>query len=291
MSGILLALLASLVLTLADSGKKKLGQTTGIWFVIWVTVSCGALCSLVFLIADGFDFHLSWPALRILLACTALQIICEIAFIISVSSSDFSLAMPFSAFGPVFGTILAFFLFGEQPAPWALAGSAMVVAGSWFLLAPPPGTAVQMRRSRFSMLLSKGPLAMLVVCACFAGIANLQKLGADMTTPGRFVCLMILLDGLFFNFLMAFRREKVFDSLRNHLSLSIVTSVMWSFGLAMLYASFSYTLIAYAASSKQAGVLLSLPAGYYFFGEKMARRRLLPAIIILAGAVLVVLKA
>jgi len=113
--GILLAILAALVQSIGDIGKKRISQIYHPFLVNWIPISIGLILNFTYLFIVGFP-EVNWPDfLSCLLLAVILLVIIEIRFVKALTSGDLSLVMPFGSFIPVINSLYAWVLLGEEP--------------------------------------------------------------------------------------------------------------------------------------------------------------------------------
>lgn len=109
------------------------------------------------------------------LVSVVLNIVANVWFVMAIKISPLSLTIPMLSFTPVFTTLLADLLLGEEPGPYQVLGIVLVVVGALALnLRPEPGGTVSALLRK--MLHEKGPLLMLGVALLWSLTPPLDKL-------------------------------------------------------------------------------------------------------------------
>jgi drug/metabolite transporter (DMT)-like permease len=109
------------------------------------------------------------------LTSVAINIVANVWFVMAIKVSPLSLTIPMLSFTPVFTTLLADLMLGEEPGSYQVLGIALVVVGALALnLRPEPGGTFGDLLRR--MLHEKGPLLMLGVALLWSLTPPLDKL-------------------------------------------------------------------------------------------------------------------
>ncbi|MCB0310096.1 MAG: EamA family transporter, partial [Bdellovibrionales bacterium] len=129
MNGIFLAVVATIILSCGDAGKKLLVHRFDKYFVIWITCTIGLVINFGYISIVGLS-AINWPEILFpLCIAAACGMLGEILFMLAVRNGEFSVIMPLGAFSPIFSTVLAFLIFGEMPSSPACAGILLTVIG------------------------------------------------------------------------------------------------------------------------------------------------------------------
>lgn len=290
MTGILLAILAAILITIGDAGKKRLTQLyTNQFCVIWSTVFITGIVNLLYLSVTGFpdvDWKLFWMCY---LPCLCLIITAEVTFILSIRDSDFSLVVPFKSFAPVFALIIAFFYLEEVPTNEALIGVLIICLG---------GYLINLDRTKPNYLLAPfkaviedpGPRYMLFGTFIFALISNLMKVGGLASSPIFFFTATLLGQVLIFTiYFYSIGVLPASDLIRNPKH-SLLTALPWGIGLNCIYLSYRYTYVGYAVAILQVQLVLAVLVGYFYFKEKTIVKRLGACALMISGVLLIIFK-
>ena len=287
MFGIFLAALSSIILATADAGKKELAKSFSPFQVGWITLTSALICNTLFLYVSG---GLVLPKVEyfylVTFTCALAAVVGEVAFITAVTTSDFSLVIPISAFSPVFASLLSAIFLRELPSGYAVLGVVIVACGSYLLgLDSKPG---QSKLAPVKLLFTKGPLCMLLSTSCFAVIATLQKfLSRDVDSILAFTAVMFVC-AVSFTIVLLWKGKKLLEPVIARPALSLSMGVCWAVGMTMLYVSIGFTPMAVATSVSRLGMLYAVLLGYLFFDEKDISQRLLAGAVMILGVLLVI---
>jgi len=284
----LLAVVAALGFTSLDILRKILGKHYSSINIV-IGMSAGAVPFFLFLAAmEGFPAQWPFP----LLACLEIFTFtaASILYVQAVKMSPLSLTIPYLGLTPVFSMIISLFLIQEIPDKTGLAGIFLVVVGA---------VTIQWDRNiSFSELLKApfiepGSKRMILVALLFGLGTVLDKISISYSSEimvalaltGGSTLVMVLYQ------LLVNRRD-----LRNLIERGghrdpFFYAAALVCGVAMAAQFFAYQglLVSYVEAIKRAGGLASALIGILFFQEGHAWTRLPSAVLIMAGAVLILI--
>ena len=253
--------------------------------VIWLPVTFGLLMNLAYLSITGFP-DTDWNALLYpIIICGIIAILSEILFVVGIRTNEFSIGMPLLAFIPVFALIFAYLFYGEIPAREAGVGIALVVLGAYILGMEPPLKLKKIFQPLVMLTSSNGPRTMLAAAITGALIFVVQRSGVKHSSPVFFFTILIFIEWIFFGIVILKKRQKL--PKKKDFPLVAMTGIAWGLGLTLVYASYHYTLAAYAASIMQLNILISIPVGFIFFREGAFKQRITAVSVMLLGAAIV----
>ncbi len=290
MLGFALALVGTILLSLADTGKKKLTHLIDGVAVVWLTVCACLICSGIHVWIQGIP-TISWPiVLACLLPCLAATFSSELLFIEAIKISDLSLSIPLCAFGPIFSLVLGFVLLDESPSAVGLLGVGLTTLGAYVLFFE-PGSGGNWLTPIRAAISQRGPRYILLTAILFPITAIFQKIGSRHSSPEFFFMLLMVSLFVTLGATVLLSRSSPVKALRVTPLLTLGTSLAWGLGLLALFLSFNLTFVAYALAIKQIGVLLSVVLGFLFFREPFFVKRLTAGGIMVTGVLLVVLQS
>ena len=235
---------------------------------------------------------LSWDFWWNICVSAGLCVMGNALIVLALQKSDLSVLGPINAYKSVVSLIPGFILLGEFPAPLGLAGIAMIVAGSYFL--------VDQRRdeagaSGLRRLLSdqgiQFRIAALVCSAVEAVFLKRAILASSWFVTFAYWSLLGLAISLAvipiaIGITRAFQSLQLLNKHRYVLAMLFATT-----GLMQL--STNYVLqampVGYALALFQTSTIVSVVLGYHLFQEQHFLRRLIGSVIMVTGAVLVIL--
>lgn len=205
----------------------------------------------------------------------------------ALQKGDLSVLGPINAYKSVVGIIVGSFLLGEQPNVWGLAGTALIIWGSYFVL----GTAT----GRFSWSLLKRPeiqyrLWALVLTAIEAVFIKRVILASAVNIAFVSWCWF----GALFSFLLLqlYKQQltPTYTRITKH-HVSFYGALLLCIGTMQLSTNyvFDHMPVGYALALFQLSAAVSVWLGYRFFREQNLRKKLLGAAIMILGSVLIIL--
>ncbi|MEI7844319.1 MAG: DMT family transporter [Chloroflexota bacterium] len=269
--------------------KKLTSRSTDPLFVILVThilLSLTILPVLYFLypiqLSGDFWFNIS--------VCAVLAIAGNTLIVAALQSTDLSVLGPINAYKSIVSMLLGMLMLGEFPTLLGVVGMLMILSGSYFVIEKEAGTSNKNFLGQF--LSNKGIQLRFAALIFSATEAIFLKKALLLSSPLiTFVFWCILGVPIAALAVSVGRRGKIQEQLANlrqkasgFALLTLTTGLMQ---LSTLY-TFGVLQVGYSLALFQTSTLLSVLFGYHFFQEKNIMRRLLGALIMILGAVLIV---
>ncbi len=306
LTGLLFGLWSSICWAALDTSRKKLAQHTSALRSVMVLmgmntpiliplVIAGALWSssapsnalfdaaLHPLPSMGLDYLWRWGGSLLL------NIVANLLFMAAVRRSPLSLTIPYLAFTPAFTAILSLIIYQEVPSAWGWAGIFTIVLGAFFLNSGAGGPMAVIR----ALWRERGSVYMVIVAMLWSITPMFDKDAARLTNPVWHTTM--LNTGLFLAYLLILmvRREplrEVVRELRVIPGWVILSGAASAFAMTAQLAAYKFVEIAYVETLKRAvGVLAAMGIGYFVFHEGDIRRRLVGAVVMLAGVAMILL--
>ncbi len=227
----------------------------------------------------------------------------------SLQRTDLSIFGPLNSYKPIVGMLLGWWILAEVPTPLGLVGMAIVLAGSLLLAGRGKVMDQAANQRRYILGLEhRGVRDRLIAVALTAAASVFLKLGieqVDATTSLAVWSFLSWLLAVMWLLIQAavrgFRHASLppekrqrKSTLRRTLRLCLAREPML-IALSMLLmqgatiAVFQRVAVGYALAFFQLGSLLSVYLGHRLFGEADFFRRLLAAIVMVVGAILIML--
>lgn len=285
---LVLAISAALGFTALDVFRKVLGKR---YSSINIVIGMSAGAAPVFAVLgfmEGFPFQWPFP----LLACLEILTFsfASILYVQAIKLSPLSLTIPYLGLTPVFSMLISLFLLNETPDHCGLIGIFLVVIGA---------VTIQWDKDRsFSDLLKApfiepGSKRMILVALLFGLGTALDKISISYSSE---IMVALALTGGSAGILILYQVSWNRKDLKNlHENRWYRDPLLYGAalvcGIAMASQFFAYQgmLVSYVEAIKRTGGLISTLAGIFFFREGHAWSRLPSAMLILAGAVLIML--
>ena len=288
MSWIIFSLLTALFEALKDVLGKKSLETCSEYIVAWALrlFAIPFLLPLLFLIdpgtiQDGTRFGLA------LLAGGTFNIITTILYMKAIKASDLSITAPMLTFTPLFLLLTSPILLGEFPPLSGILGILLIVSGSYLL---------HLKESKKGLLApfkalitEKGPRLMLVVALIWSVNANVDKIGIQSSSiviwPIAIYTFVIIgmIPVIWF-----FSRDDISQLWKNKKTL-FPMGFIDSLKALCQSAALQLALVAYVISIKRTSAILCVLFGVLFFKERGLKERLVGAVVMVLGVLLITL--
>jgi drug/metabolite transporter (DMT)-like permease len=225
--------------------------------------------------------------LKAVAICAVLNVIGAICFFASLRLTDLSLATPMLALTPVFLTLNSYIILGERPSLIGFIGILSVVLGVFFINIPKNSN--KFLHAFHSIKNNKGILLMLFVALVWSFSIPYDKM-ATLSSDFLFApAWTALFCGIFFTIYAVLKFKNTVPRLyKNALKGSLLIGLASFIGTAFTNLSYYYALTAYVISVKRLSVLFGVLLGIYLFKEQESKKRIIGAIIAIAGVVLIV---
>lgn len=282
----LLAITAALGFTALDVFRKVLGKRYSSINIV-IGMSAGAVP--VFLVLAALEgFPASWPFP--LLACLEIFTFtaASILYVQAVKISPLSLTIPYLGLTPVFSMIISLFLINEMPDLSGMSGIFLVVIGAVTIQWDKNLSFAELLKAPFT---EPGSKRMILVALLFGLGTVLDKISISYSSE---IMVALALTGGSTAVLVLYQavlNRKDLENLKENRWFRdpLLYGAALVCGIAMAAQFFAYQelLVSYVEAIKRAGGVASALAGILFFKEGHAWTRLPSAVLILAGAALI----
>jgi drug/metabolite transporter (DMT)-like permease len=230
--------------------------------------------------------------------------------VVALQRSDLSLVAPLTSLTPLFMLVTGAIVLGEVPGPAGMAGVAIIVAGAYLLALPGRGPSPLGPLGPFRALLDDpGARAMLLVAFLYSISATYDKVGAQASSPlfwaaAVHAVVTLILAPLALRRLAArspgppptplnqraqSRPAHPSDGANLPIATILLAGAFATMIAAAQMTAILLTLAAYVIAIKRTSTLFGVALGHAFFGEMNARHRMLGALVMLVGFLLVTL--
>lgn len=280
------AFLTALFTSLKDVFSKKGVKETDEYVIAWALrfFTLPFLLPLLFLIEIpklGSQFLLA------LIISGGLNVVTTILYVKAIKVSDISITIPIIAFTPVFLLIVSPVILGEFPNMWGFIGVILIVLGSYVL-------KINKKSEGYltpfkSLFKETGPKLMLIVAFIWSITSSYDKIGVLNSSSIFWAIIINVFIAIILTPIMIYKsRDKVkqiYFNIKFLLPIGFFGSLMSIFQMI----AFKLTLVTYVISIKRASIILSVIFGFLIFKEKNIKKRLLGAIIMVIGIILITL--
>jgi len=194
------------------------------------------------------------------------------------SRGDLSVVYPLSrGTGPVFTVIGAVLLLGERPAPLALAGVALIVAGV-IIISVPRDIHIKHAAPSIAFALATG--------VCIATYTLWDKHAVDDVPPvlyglGIDIARMVVLVPVLLA--SASVRSDALDSWNAHRRATLIVGALTPAAYLLVLVAFTLAPVSYVAPAREVSILFGAAMGLRLMGESYPAQRIAGAIAILGG--------
>lgn len=199
--------------------------------------------------------------------------------------TDISLAHPMISFTPAFTLLTSLFILQEFPALLGIVGILLLVAGAYVLNISPPYRLLDPLRHIFS---NKGAVYMLMVAFLSSITLNFDKLAVLNSDPFFSGAVINLLLGGFFALLSFNQVPNARQIYRHYLPQLLLLGTILSVIVITIHTALTMQIVPYVISIKRFSILFSVIGGQVFFHERQGKYRILGALIMIGGVVLII---
>lgn len=221
-----------------------------------------------------------------LLATSALNTITSILFVKAIKDSSLSLTLPIVTLTPLFLLITSPLLIGEFPKPLGVLGILSTVVGAYIL------NLTQKVHGVFEPILSiykeRGSRLMLIVALIWSVTSNIDKIAVKNSNPLLFSLASTVLILFFLTVVLKVKKtsfETIFKSSRILAPIGIASGLSTAFQMIAI----SLTLVPNVITVKRTSAIFGIAWGKLFFKEENIKERLIGAVIMVLGVVLILL--
>jgi len=247
---------------------------------LWWGYLLGGLAFAPWMIGRSFPSSEVWFWLLI---SVLVEIIYLVLLSISYQKTDLSLIYPIGrGSAPVFITLWSVLLLGEKPGYAGLFGIFLIIIGVGLVSYQ---TSVKVNRS----VLKHGLLFGLMIgwtISCYTMIDGAQ---AKRTDPIMYSWLVLTLMPIVSTPLLLTRYplKSITDSIRQHPWRIILIGVLTFLAYSVALVAYSFSYISYAGSIREVGIVFVAIGGWLIFKERLAWQRLVGALTVFAGILVI----
>jgi uncharacterized membrane protein len=277
---ILPALIGALTHTALDIGAKSLLKEYDIWWVASLPYLIGGSLLLFITMITGIPriYEGFFPALTL---TVCLNIFGTYLYYQAIYRSDLSTTVPMLAFTPVFLILSGSVILHETPSIMGVIGIISVILGSILVNTPSITNITRKRKFRAS-----GPIIMFFVAILFSITTTFDKLTVLNSNPIFASATTLLILGMIFLILhQIYGSQEPMTKRSSLLFMGVGLSIALS--SASICIAYTTAIVAYVIPIKRFSILFSVIAGGFFFNEPAFGMRLIGAMIMAFGAILI----
>jgi drug/metabolite transporter (DMT)-like permease len=284
-----LSLLSAFSLATSDALTKKIITHENEYVIAWYRIVFTLPVLYAVMVLSGPLPRIDGPFLAAFSIALPLEIVAILLYYKALRVSPLSLSLPFLSFTPVFLVVWSFVLLGQPVSPKGAAGIALIGLGGYTLnlSALRTGFLEPIR----AVVRERGSLYMLIIALIYSVTASLGKIGVDHTSPSFFGFFYFLALAVFLLPIMAGKsgKGKFGGQLRNNFRVALLPAFFDAVATVSYFYAISMVNVAYMIAVKRTSLLISAVYGFLLFRERNIRERLIGAVLMFAGFVVVVI--
>lgn len=252
-------------------------------FMWWGTIVGGVCFSAILLTGPALPARI-WPYI---LASSAMEAIYYITLTWAYSSGDFSLTYPLArGAAPALLALWATLFLSQPPRAGGLLGLAILIGGLIVV-----GSAnIWTRKSRTSLSV-KGIVAALITALCISLYSVVDGAAVKIVSPVQYIIMIYLLSSLFFA-PMVFARfggREVLREWRVNWKQIVLVGVAMLVTYLLVLQVYTMAPVSYAGAVREVSIVFGAIIGWRWLGEKFGKVRVLGAILIFIGILVIAL--
>lgn len=251
----------------------------------WCALLVGATCFTP-LLTQVASFPLSiWPYV---IFSAIFEATYYFVLIRAYQNGDFSLVYPMArGSAPVLLTIWAILFLGERPRPYGLIGIGLLVLGLVIVGGKSWWTLRSLRKT--SALSSSGLVLALGVACCISIYSAIDGAAVHRVAPLPYTVLVIALSGLLLTpaVLLRYGGQAIIAECRANWPRIILVGILSLLSYMLVLLSYSIAQVSYAGSIREISVVFAAFLGWRLLGEDFGVIRVIGAIFIFAGILVI----
>lgn len=205
----------------------------------------------------------------------------------AIKTSDLSIISPISGLSPVLVLLSSSLIVGEIPSVLGLIGVMATTVGIYVL-------KIHEASSGFSepfraVLREPGAKYMIAMLLIYAVAAPIDKIGVEASSPVFYTLLLHVGQLTLLTPIMIYKNRDWRNSIRRNKREIIAIGGLSGLSSIAQMTALTYTLVVYVISIKRSGILLSVIAGHFIYGEENMKERIAGSLIILLGLSMIAL--
>jgi drug/metabolite transporter (DMT)-like permease len=250
----------------------------------WWALIIGLVCFSPFLLQVRFFPASVWPYI---LSSALTEAVYYFVLLRAYQYGDFSLVYPMArGAAPALLTLWAVLFLGERPVVQGLLGIGLLIGG----LIVVGSTTWWQQRKTSSLASSALGLALATAC-CVSIYSAIDGAAVRQVAPLPYTVLVIGLTAVFIAPLIVLRygKQALLAEVRSNWLLITIAGIL-SFSTYMLVLlAYSFSLVSYGGAVREISVVIAAFVGWRWLGEGFGRARLLGALLIFVGIVVIAL--
>jgi len=258
-----------------------LKQADDKFLAVWIASALSGLFIIPALPFVGLPAQSTW-------GFVAISVLTETVYLFALSqayhSADFSIVYPTArGTAPLFIAIWSSIFFSEQLTAWGLIGLALIIIG---LLTIGITTLIQ---SNGAYLQVKGIALALLTALCISIYTTVDGHAVKHTAPLAYGLMIFLLMPLAISpyVIKSYRWQKIQQAWSLNQKTLIIIAIIFVVAYSLALFAYSLSPVSYAGAIREVSVVIGALAGWKFLGEKLGLPRVLGALIIFTGILII----
>ena len=254
------------------------------FIVTWWSTLFSSVCLLPLAAFSQMPERSIWPFL-LASACT------EVVYMATLASaynlSDFSLVYPVArGAAPAFLALWAVLFLDERPGGLGLVGLALIVAGLGIV-----GSREWLRRRSQTRIQQRGLYLALGVALLISIYSTIDGAAVQRTDPTIYTALMLGLTGILFTPFALWRSDwqTSLQVGKRHWRRILVIGAFGLLAYALVLNAYAIAAVSYAGAIREVSIVFGALAGWKLLGEELGRQRVVGAMVIFSGILLIAL--
>ncbi|MBU0597449.1 DMT family transporter [Patescibacteria group bacterium] len=280
----LFSIVTALAVAAQDVVSKRGLRHTNEYLIAWASRFFALILLLPLLLIDGIP-QIGDQFVLALVVSGILNVIVTILYLKAIKHSPLSLASPMLTMTPLFLLITSPLIIGELPGWLGIGGIVFIVVGSYFL-------NIKKIQSGFlgpfkALFKEKGVRYMLGVAAIWSITANFDKIGIQNSSVIFWPVAAYLVVAAILTPIMLVKARKDLYQIKERIGTILPIGLLWGVMIIFQMAAVNLTLVVYVISIKRTSAIFSVLGGILFFREKGLKERLLGAMFMMIGVILI----
>ncbi|MBU0732435.1 DMT family transporter [Patescibacteria group bacterium] len=285
--GFLAIAIGAFLFSLVDVGRKKLITKRNTYITIWGVFLCSLPLLIILSIIFGFPESIGWLFWPLVLIVIAAISVGEVFLYKAIKYSDLSDVIPFTAFTPAFLILTSWIILGELPNLWGALGISITVLGAWI------HNMKDLKKGWLAPLTHiyrhKGERYIIFIGLIWSVTGPLAKLAIFESSELFFTLVFCTGLALVFTVIVLLKyRDKIKEQFLKHIWKFLIVGSLWAMAAWLEMIAMAKLLVPYVGAIKQTRSLYSTIWGKVIFKEKNIKPRLVGAVVMVIGAILIV---
>lgn len=288
---IILSLISAMSLATSDALTKRIVTHENEYVIAWFRVVLALPALFVALLLSGPLPKIDGAFFAAFFSALPLEVGAILLYYKALRISPLSLSLPFLSVTPVFLIIMSFVLVGQPVSIPGGAGIALIGLGGYTL-------NLSALRAGFlepfrAIARERGSLYMLIIACIYSMTSALGKIGVDHSSASFFGTAYFVALAICLLPVMAQKSgtKRLPVLIRGNFRLALLPALFDAMATISHFYAVSMANVAYMVAVKRTSLLFGVVYGFLLFGERHMRERILGALLMFAGFIIIVFTA